>query len=728
MNVTDSGAEPLGSNPSSADNDTEPAMDVEQRLRRAHLWGILTGVGVPSAVSLLLLLVIGPSLLLLPTTPTGFDLGGHVYPLSQAVDALPAGLPTWSDGWFGGVPLYYFYFPLPAILVWIMGFVAPFEVAVKLVSVAGILLLPYAAYVLARGVGFTRTVSVACVLGAGAFAFMRSFYYLGGNLSSTLAGEFSYGLAFSLSLIYLGIVARTARGKPGLGVLAALVLAATALCHVLPTAVVVVASLPLLTIRRSQRPVFVSWVVGFLLTGFWSVPFLLRSGLLPEILWAEQLSISAVLPREIWPLVPLALVGAVLTLGKRWAAVPLLVPPLLALGFYAAGPGAVHPGRLLPYWFFAVHFLAAVLTGGAVLRYARDRARVALAVGLLGVAAFTLVSSVREYGDLRSWAAWNYSGYETKPGWPTYQAILETFRQLPPGRVHWEDAEVLASFGSLNAPTLLPYWSADHPTTGGLWIESSLTAHAYLLTKRETSALEAGRTDPLIPSDRGLDLDRGVAHMRLLGARYFVALTPDVVAAADDGAGLTAIARSESFTIFELEDVPLVEVAQESPLVHEGSDFQTASNAWVDDPAGFGRLLVADGPQGWPRSADEEPRFRPEPPGTTGDSGPVSDLVMTPREISFTTSAVGSPHFLRASFFPNWATEGALGPYRAAPSFMVVVPNRETVRLRFARTWVEWLGLLLSILGAAAFLSGLLHHGVTWAFLTQPPRPPGGGG
>lgn len=699
------------------------AGSVAPRPRRAPGRALVAGVGLPSLVALAILGVLGPGLLLLETTPTGFDLGGHVYPLSVAVDRIPErGLPGWSGGWFGGFPLYYFYFPFPALLVWLVGLVAPFEVAVKLVSVSGVLALPFATYFLARGVGFSRFVSGACVLGSGAFAFMQSYFYLGANLSSTLAGEFSYGIAFTLSLVYLGLVARSARGSPQLGVFAALVLAATALSHVLPTLVAVLASLPLLTIRRSQRPVFLSWILGFLLAGFWALPFLVRSGLMPHVAWTHVRTTADVLPSEVWPLVPLAVVGGILTLGKRWAAVPLLVPPLLGLAFYWAAGGAVHPGRLLPYWFFALHLLAAVFTGGALLAWSRKRRPTALAGGLLGLAAFALVIGVREYRDLRTWAAWNYSGYETKPGWPAYSAMIEAFRQLPPGRVHWEDAQVVASYGSLNALTLLPYWSPEHPTVGGLWVEASLTSPAWLRTRRETSVREVSRSDPAIPADLGFDLATGIPHMQVLGARYYVAFSERAVSEAREAPELTEVATSEGFAIFEIPSTRLVEVSPHAPVVQEAGSFQAAARAWFAEPEGFGRWLVADGPAGWPR-AGEAPAAAsvPDlPAGSTGDAGPVSDVVLGDREITFTTSALGIPHLIKAAWFPNWRAEGALGPYLAAPSFMVVVPNRETVRLRFRRGWVEWLGTALSVLGLVGFVSGLLHVGVTWAFLSGP--------
>jgi hypothetical protein len=38
---------------------------------------------------------------------------------------------------------------------------------------------------------------------------------------------------------------------------------------------------------------------------------------------------------------------------------------------------------------------------------------------------------------------------------------------------------------------------------------------------------------------------------------------------------------------------------------------------------------------------------------------------------------------VRVSYFPNWVAEGARGPYHAAPSLMVVVPEQEQVVLEF---------------------------------------------
>jgi len=50
---------------------------------------------------------------------------------------------------------------------------------------------------------------------------------------------------------------------------------------------------------------------------------------------------------------------------------------------------------------------------------------------------------------------------------------------------------------------------------------------------------------------------------------------------------------------------------------------------------------------------------------------------------------------------PNWTAEGADGPYRAAPSVMVVVPTSEHVVLDFSNTSAENLGTALTVITLA---------------------------
>ena len=77
----------------------------------------------------------------------------------------------------------------------------------------------------------------------------------------------------------------------------------------------------------------------------------------------------------------------------------------------------------------------------------------------------------------------------------------------------------------------------------------------------------------------------------------------------------------------------------------------------------------------------------------------VSDVVTDVDLISFSVDQIGTPVLVRSSFFPNWSAEGAEGPFRVAPNFMVVVPTDTEVVLSFQHTAVDWAAIGLTGLG-----------------------------
>ena len=80
------------------------------------------------------------------------------------------------------------------------------------------------------------------------------------------------------------------------------------------------------------------------------------------------------------------------------------------------------------------------------------------------------------------------------------------------------------------------------------------------------------------------------------------------------------------------------------------------------------------------------------------DADAVTTIHIEDDRISFDTTAIGVPHLVKVSDFPNWNAEGADGPFHAAPSLMVVVPTEGSVVLHFGRTWSETVGLVLTVL------------------------------
>ena len=109
---------------------------------------------------------------------------------------------------------------LPDVLVALASHLIPYNVAFKLATVLGSLLLPVAAWALRPALRAARRPAPAALAAATLpFLFDYTFTIYGGNLFSTLAGEYAYSLSVALALLFLGPVrpGHAHRPAPGLG-------------------------------------------------------------------------------------------------------------------------------------------------------------------------------------------------------------------------------------------------------------------------------------------------------------------------------------------------------------------------------------------------------------------------------------------------------------------------------------------------------------------------------
>ena len=738
---------------------------------------ILTGL------SLVVLVVLNPRLILSATTPTGGDMGAHVLGPAYLRDVLlPQGrVMGWSQSWFAGFPFFYFYFPLPSLVIVLLDLILPYGVAFKVVTVLGLLGTPLAAYFLARSLRLGKIVSLVAASAGVIFVFLESYTIYGANIASTLAGEFSFSWSFAFSLIYLGFLIKGVREDRRHLVWAAVFLGLTALCHIITTIVIVLASIPILFWKNGRRTVLV-WLGGFAVAAFWALPLLARFGYTSDMAWTPLSKIDEILPAEIWLLLPLAIGGAVAMARRTPRIVPVIAFTLLPILYYPL-PSFLNErfsdifteprwklwnGRLLPYWFFGVAFLAAIAVGLVsrwVLRQLPERvsmwwprAMIVLAggvavyliyntaeaprwlapvVAVFAVAIFgvsmmfpgsartrsvgvTVTAGLLALGALAGvsfvdgWAKWNYEGYEAKGSWGEYEGLMQTLDTLPPGRVLWEPDsgdEGLDKYGTPMSPMLIPYWTGqEHPSMEGLYFESSLTTPFHFILAGEMAVNPSNPVPGL--TYHNFAMERGIEHMRLYGVRYYVSYNQEAADKADTFSELTLVAESPPFRIYELADVDLVVAASKQPAVYaapeggitgkilglvgagsEGPTFGDVALEWYDNLDFLDRWVVAEGLDDWPH-IDSLSDLPDEPLASTGD---VSDVVIEDHRISFTTEAVGVPHLVKVSYFPNWKAEGAEGPFHAAPSLMVVVPTEENVVLEFRNGPAEWVGSVLTL-------------------------------
>jgi hypothetical protein len=622
------------------------------------------------------------------------DLGSHVIAIQHLLESsLPrARVHDWSHQWFSGYPSFYFYFPLPALLIASLSLLMPLNVAAKAVAVMAPALLPPAAYYAVRKAGFSRGHSVSAVAGAVAFLSMTAYYNFGGNILASVIGEYSYALSLAFALLYLAAAQQAARGARRLPHMS-LLLAAAALAHVIPTIFAVAGSCALLRVRCARRAVTGSWVVGFGLAAFWALPFLVRSPYMGRVPWPYTLDPQLLLPWPVLIVAPWALAGA----AALWRAG--VRPGVLAfLGLTAALsyfiPHALFAQqRGLPLAHLCFYLLTGLGIAAGIERSWLRTQRVRLAAWSLGLVTLAAVV-VLQIDHVRAQSERLLTS--TTPDSAAYVDLGSTLAQLPKGLIHSEFTAGNGALGDRLTTGRLPEFDPDTRTTIGLLRESAHTSPIYYSLLMDFASDTTATFMQMYRAPADTSAAARLARLRQLGVRYFVSYSEESGGWAAAQAGeLRKVAAHPGWTIWEVTGVSTVSAVSRVRTARRGE----TANEWLDH--------LTDRPE-WVlvNSADTEI-------ADTGDAreirSEVPDVQLGYGSVSFTASAIGIPHVVRVSYFPNWHAYGADGPYHVLPGFMLVIPRQENVVLRFEPTWVEWTGRILTF-ATLLVLAGILFH------------------
>src|SRR5439155_16298869 len=327
--------------------------------------------------------------------------------------------------------------------------------------------------------------------------------------------------------------------------------------------------------------------VGLLLTGFWLVPILFRTPYATDMGWEKLPEYTTNLfdkpPLRVLLLAAVGAISSIIYLRRTDIA-------LVALGAVFAAVFRFEPqarlwnARFLPFWYLCLYLLAAVAGTELALAIGRLLARdperpwrgpalVAPAIAALaalfvtgiplrneavanhnlGLWSLIPLPSSKDTSFVPSWVQWNYSGYEGKQAWPEYRNVVESMKQLPCGRAHWEYESNLDRYGTPMALMLLPYWTNGCiDSMEGLYFESSATTPYHFLNAAELSKAPSNPERNL--PYKTLDVAAGVKHLQLMGVRYYMAFSPDALAQAHANPDLKLVAASKPWEIFEVKD------------------------------------------------------------------------------------------------------------------------------------------------------------------------------
>ncbi len=351
-------------------------------------------VAILSSLIVFLLINFAPGrgwLILADNTPTGGDMGAHVWGPAFMRDHLLSGggLTGWTNDWYQGFPAYRFYMVVPALAIVLLNagftwwlsvplvtgvFIAihelskpsvsasrlrnlvsqyrnalyvaaaviglglihiPYGISFKVVAVSGIVSMPMSAWGLGKLARMKDPIPAFLALATLVFLFDTNFTILGGNILSTLAGEFSFSISLSLVLLSTGMMIRAVEDRKWYG-RAALLVALAALCHIIPIFFMVPTLLYSLFAHQSfHRFIPIAGAFGLFLPAMllnedlsnttrllWAGAFLIGLGLLIASSWP---SLAANMKQLLFDFWHLALIGSFAVLIAGFWLVPFFI-------------------------------------------------------------------------------------------------------------------------------------------------------------------------------------------------------------------------------------------------------------------------------------------------------------------------------------------------------------------------------------------------------------------
>ncbi len=318
-----------------------------------------------------------------------------------------------------------FFIAVPILAIWLTH--VPYGIAFKLVTVSGVVFFPLSAWVMGRLARSPEPIPGLLAIGALIFQLDTNFQITGGNVLSTLAGEFSASISLNLTLLALGVCIRGISDNKW-HIRSAVLLALVALTHILPLFFLVPALLLVLLLRKNNSPMHLlflgaisTWLVAisfnegkptiflpiacvlvaavvlyalityvdirrnalwlaivgatsFALASFWLIPFLWAGkfdGLFIDMGFERLEAVGAKMMTDSMEIaMPIAVVGALLSYVIKTKIGVLFSCQAILMGLLTAniGQGALWNERLLPFFYLSVYFVCAVGVG-LILRF-----------------------------------------------------------------------------------------------------------------------------------------------------------------------------------------------------------------------------------------------------------------------------------------------------------------------------------------------------------------------
>ena len=700
---------------------------------------------------LLAILILRLDLVFLNTMPTGGDMGAHVVPIKFFIDNFITNFKIngWSNDWFAGYPLYYFYFPLPAVITFILNLFFTYSIAFKLMVIGSILITIYSFEKLLRK--SNEKFSIFGFIAGLTYVLTESFTIYGGNLASTLAGQFSF--TYSIAFANLAIAVITKSSNKNKHVISAIFLGCSLLSHLIPF--IIYGAIYLffwIATKNTKIEKFSSLLIFSALTVRFTTSLIANLEFTTNMGYTPYTKLSDLIKSDIAPFMVISLLIILINFKdiyrhKTTSLFEWFILISSVLLYFFVPEGALWNGRVVSFFnlgvivlFFrlfehsiedifryeqgelVLKVLSLIILIAYLINFSQkwniDNYKIFLypivilffigaiyfyiSTANLFKLAFT-ASVIFTISFLPYWVSWNFNGYENKDQWTDIEKLYSNLNELPPGRIMWEPNSDLNKYGTPMVLMTIPLYT-HHTSVEGLYFDSSITTPFHFIA---VSGLAERPSNPV----GGLryinnQFEKGQEYLEELGVDYFISYTDSITNKSLESDKLTLLFSSDPFTVFgiksdkvELVDQKLVRFEKTTFIERtvssilrntEFTNFFDASYANFDNLES--QRIIEIGNSGY------------EQLETSSEEVKITNLKMTSETITFKTNKPNKLHIIKISYFPNWQIQNGSGPYRVSPSFMAVVPFSENVELRFETTRVEKYSFYTSLFSLILFL------------------------
>jgi hypothetical protein len=661
--------------------------------------------------------VFPPDLLLRDTTVVGGDTAAHPYMASHLAQSLfsHGQIISWADGWWGGFPMFQFYFPLPYVAIALLDCVLPFNVAFKLVTLLGVLSLPVCVWVSARWMRMSPVTAFLAAVFMLPFLFVRAHTMWGVNVYSTMAGMFANSISFSLFVLALGAVTRDVeeqRARIRTTFLLAAVLASHFFTSIALASALLALPLHACLARKPLWPVcrvlLIEGGTAVLLMAWWLIPLIVKIGYTVDYggnwglsrIWQDSVqgNMEYLLVLGLFGLCGM-LRAAVIRHRGDWL---ILWLTIISAGLMIIG-SRLHPVfndiRLWPFLIFGLTMLCVIGLGHFLETPHRARPVVLCLCLLFAFIAVIIppraTPGAAKPNEAHPWALWNYSGAQARPDWSVFQAMLDALDGTP-GRLAADMHDLNdRRLGSSRVMECVPHWIDKRIVEGGILSSSPGALYAYLI-QGEISSSSAGLPNEIEPAT--FNIRDGLKHLELFNVKHVIARSQQTQQAFLANPGWTLLMDGRGLMLFEHveHDAHDVIIPPVQPVQVLSDDWKALSIDWFthadfyDVPVIFSRDHAPEGlmtmtPAEFLQALEQGRDAWPAEVVDT--SAQVTSEHMDDGHIRFTTTGIGLPHLVKVNYYPNWkAIRGADHVYRVSPDFMMVIPTAEEVELAYTST------------------------------------------